>query len=115
MTAKVVIVINEQHTLMPDQVRSLNEKFGEGLWERLDVPADGWSAAQQIAAVANAGDATLVFASPLPLMIQRAMCRVHGETFVFHNDERAKKEIPQGEGKPPKIIFTVAPTGWRIL
>ena len=107
------VVINVQHQIMPDQIRALNEMFGDD-WSRLNVPADGWSAEQQIAELSEVGDATLVFASPIPLMLMLSERRVNGETRVFHNDKREKKEFPQKDG-PAKVVFTVAETGWKIL
>lgn len=105
-----LVVINEQHQLMLDQIRSLNETFGEGKWSRLDVPADGWNAEEQLAKLQEVGNTTLVFASPLPLMLRDASVRQDAKTLVFHNDKREKKELPNG-----KIIFTVAKDGWVIL
>ncbi|HEX8923307.1 MAG TPA: hypothetical protein VF828_01055 [Patescibacteria group bacterium] len=103
-------MINEQHTLIPDQVRALNDKFGEGKWERLDVPAEGWSAAEQYIVQAEHKFDVLVFASPVPLLLMIAARMKPENTFVFHNDRREKKELPNG-----KIISTVAAEGWAIF
>ena len=106
----VLVIINEQHSLLPDQETKLNEKFGEGSWEKLNVPANGWTCGEQEAKLGEIGkDDILVFASPLPLMLLRE-AQEGRETFVFHNDLREKKELPDG-----KVIFTVAKSGWEIL
>jgi len=106
----VLVVMNEQHSFFPDQEKALNNKFGVGSWERLNVPASGWTANQQREELQKAGNATLVFARPLPLMLRDASKRQGAETYVFHNDGREKKELPNG-----RIINTVAKTGWVIL
>lgn len=38
---KVLVLINEQHSLMPAQEEILKEKFGQ--WEFIKVPATGWT------------------------------------------------------------------------
>lgn len=38
---KVLVLINEQHSLMPAQEEILKEKFGQ--WEFVKVPATGWT------------------------------------------------------------------------
>ena len=43
---KAKVVLNEQHTLMEEQTKLLNEKFGEDGWEILPVPASGWTKEQ---------------------------------------------------------------------
>lgn len=105
------VIINEQHTLSADQINKLNSKFGEDKWARLNVPADGWNASQQeeVARDLAGQDARVVFASPIPLLLKLVL-KAGVETFVFHNDNREKKELPNG-----KIIFTVAQDGWEIL
>lgn len=109
-TKLVLVIINEQHNLLSDQETKLNEKFGEGSWEKLNVPANGWTSVEQEAKLKEIGKGNvLVFASPLPLMLLRAT-QEGRETFVFHNDLREKKELPDG-----RIIFTVAKSGWEIL
>jgi len=115
---KQLVVINEQHKLMPDQIRALNEKFGEGFWERLDAPADGWTAEQQISKLAMVGTFEgYVFASPIPFMLMEASKQAGQggrSVWVFHNDNRDKKEVDDGKGGR-KLISTVAATGWQIL
>jgi len=67
-----------------------------------------------------------VFASPIPYLVKRLSFRAGaqhvdfvegldlrlnaGQVFIFHNDKREKKELPN-----VKVIFTVAKTGWKLV
>jgi hypothetical protein len=103
------VVINEQHTLLPEQRELLDERFGCDGWKPLLVPAAGWSLAE-LEAIARAWplETAAVFASSIPVLIRdlarRAVC------YVFHNDRREKVELPNG-----KIISRVAKTGWELV
>jgi len=124
---KVYVIINEQHKLFAEQEELLNQKF-DG-WEFLKVPAEGWTIEQQRTIVKThfqRGE-TAVFASPVPHLLSTlswsagawanccgnhipdnfAYCR---EVWVFHNDVREKKELPNG-----KIIQVVAEKGWQLV
>jgi len=104
------VIINEQHTLLQDQVDLLNHVYGVGMWERLDVPASGWTKDEMEAVVAENGHNNLIFASPIPLLIGMVAAKNNGKQFaVLYNDRREKKELPNG-----KIIMTVAQTGWQL-
>lgn len=150
---KVFLVMNEQHSLLDDQVRALEDKFGESDIERVLAPASGWSKAEMDDMIdvlylqlvqaepkfphlkdnptANQyynftigrKPTAIVFLSPIPYMVkelsQRAMRAEIGEggemfaeydVFVFHNDNRAKKELDNG-----KIIYTIAKEGWVLV
>lgn len=119
---KVVLVINEQHSLLPEQERILKDRFGE--WEVLRVPANGWTLKEQEEKVSELKGNVVIFASPVPYMLKKLSfyegyghednC-VYSEgngtkVFVFHNDERQKKELPDG-----KVVYTVAKTGWQLV
>jgi hypothetical protein len=120
------VIINEQHSLMPNQIELLDQKFGQENWERFNVPATGWTLEEQKELShklcgKKSEVKTVVFASPLPVMImfcaekaQRTRqfnCKLPiREVIVFHNDLRDKVELPNG-----KIIFTVAKTGWQLV
>ncbi len=114
MEPKNLVIINEQHTLLPGQIASLDAHFGEGKWERLNAPASGWTADQQREILKGLGEAALVFASPVTLMLRDASQRPAADTLVFHNDKREKKEVPAPDGKT-KIIFVLAEDGWQLL
>lgn len=111
----VKVILNEQHTLLENQGTLLNDKFGDQ-WEIFPVPAEGWNR-EEIGEVAKrlAND-TAVFASPVPLLLgtlAHAQGRKHNEglqVFLFHNDMREKKELPNG-----KTISVVAKTGWELI
>ena len=107
---RILVVINEQHKLLPNQTRVLNETFGEGAYEMVLVPADGWTLDQIREQTEQAGNSTIVFVSPIPAMILFAAQRTHGVTHIMHNDKRVKKEIPDG-----RIISVVAEDGWVIV
>lgn len=61
----------------------------------------------------------IIFVSPIPLMIrgltEMGICpkgsgRRRYNIKLFHNDNRIKKELPNG-----KIIQTIAETGWELV
>jgi uncharacterized protein (DUF111 family) len=51
------------------------------------------------------GDQKVIFVSPIP-----ALMKLMRHWKVFHNDNREKKELPNG-----KIIMTVAKKGWVLV
>ena len=124
--AKAKVVINEQHSLLPEQEAILNSQFGEGNWELLKVPSQGWNLEEQREIEAKLlGECEVVFASPVPVLMglliantaydngygdASGLGRPRKDIFVFHNDNRDKKELPNG-----KIIFTVAKEGWQLV
>jgi len=118
---KAVVVINEQHSLFPEQEEILNKEFIS--WEFVKVPAEGWTLKEM---QLKAGEWNLkmftseyyavVFASPIPYLI-KVMTEISYSDFynqslvmVFHNDHRDKKELPNG-----KIIQIVSSTGWQLV
>lgn len=124
MEKKVVVVINEEHKLLAGQVSLLDDEFGEGNWARLNVPAKGWTYEEQLEMAGRLMGLAkgVVFASPLPALLK--LCAfsegLHSHTgqvppvWVFHNDNRAAKEVPDGKGGV-KVIHTVAPDGWQLV
>ena len=122
---KAIVIINEQHTMFPQQVELLNSTYDE--WETLLVPAAGWSKEEQ---EEKSGEIQnhwrdIVFASPVPyLMIMCAQregkaieAQYWGQhspetscVYLLHNDKREKKELPGG-----KIINAVAQDGWALV
>lgn len=131
---KAYVVINEQHSLMEEQERILKENFDE--LEFVKVPANGWTlyemqeiefslrvkvanaevrpGGKNIVYPANTGDNAIVFVSPIPHLLKLLTLNSAGEklykVLVFHNDNRIKKELPNG-----KIIQSVAETGWKLV
>lgn len=146
---KVFLIMNEQHSLLEDQERVLEEKFADAEIEKISVPAEGWTLQEMNEAIRDIYlelvEATpkfpdnpkmgefydftygrkptaVVFVSPIPYMIKRltqlsivadidgACTFMEYGTFIFHNDKREKKELPNG-----KIIYTVAQEGWQLV
>ena len=118
------VIMNEQHTLLPEQEVILDDKFPG--WELLKVPANGWTLEEMKAQVKNlCKKDAVVFVSPLPYMLKTmsenagfakggTVCpdRIYAtapKVFIFHNDNREKKEING------KIISVTAKTGWVLL
>ena len=123
----ITIIINEQHTLLSDQARVLNEKFGQGTWSTLTVPSAGWTLEEIRTLTDRFNTGTVVFVSPIPALLcsladkagyqagyDRGSDTIPSEpplvVLVFHNDNRVAKELPGG-----KIIHTVAPDGWILV
>jgi len=118
-----IVLINEQHSVMDQQRELLNSLYGLDQWSLLKIPSNGLNVDQQedlgeeLSKVIYHSEADIVFASPVPFLLTLlayADGRANRETGacvkVFHNDQRVKKELPNG-----KIIYTVAPTGWVIV
>lgn len=130
---KRFIVINEQHRLLPDQERALDEHWSNSDYktETVLVPAEGWTYEQQIETADQLAkeatqktfkntpwpDVVIIFVSPVPAMML-LLARLHGElnieTLTFHNDHRVAKEITDKNGNK-KLVHTVAPTGWILV
>lgn len=127
MKMKAKVILNEQHSLLPEQEGILDKKFENG-WEIVPVPASGWTLAEMDEIYEEYKvDHTIVFASPIPYLIQKFsyfMGYGYGEgwnpdfqegrkptsVYIFHNDRREKKELPNG-----KIVHTVAKEGWQLV
>ena len=125
---RVKVVLNEQHSLLEDQKRVLDDAFED--WELFPVPEEGWTYDEQLEVIGRWIDQLnelpredelwAVFASPIPaLMTLAARCQGQREdgrfmTLVFHNDQRVAKEISLPNGKK-KVVHTVAPEGWRLV
>ena len=122
--AVAIVVINEQHTLMEQQKQILDSKYES--WKFCKVPAAGWSLQEQKDKTGELAHnpADKVIASPIPfLLMSLADTRgvnsamqpgsaviFRGGLYLFHNDNREKKEFPNG-----KIISVVAQTGWQLV
>ncbi len=123
---KTLLVINEQHSLMPEQETLLKEKFGT--WESVLVPASGWTRDYMEGQARIWADRHLniVFASPIPTLLAlvsyyagygkggidagQGFIGLGMHVFILHNDKREKKELPNG-----KIINAVSSTGWQLV
>ena len=113
---KTTVIINEQHTLLPEQESILTEKFGT--WLTLLAPTTGWTMEERDI-ICDTLRGNVVFVSPIPGMILDLAGRAsfeacnHGSQtvrpWVFSNDTREKKELPGG-----KVISVTAQTGWYL-
>ena len=116
-----LVVLNVAHKLLPAQVEQLNLRFGDK-WELFPVPEDGWTATRQSDLACELVERQVVFASPVPLLLARlAASKVRLDPamafwglWIFHNDLRIAKEVPDGHGGV-KVIHTVAPDGWQLI
>ena len=122
---KVVVIMNEQHTLLEDQRRSIAGIANDGSFTMFPVPSKGWTYKEMLnirdefARECKRETLTIIFVSPVPGLLMM-LSRHEGVTMkngksplevkVLHNDNRVAKELPGG-----KIIHTVAPTGWRVI
>ena len=106
---KTKVILNEQHKLMDDQKRMLDERFGTENWEIASVPKNGWDLKEMRNVAEILKNETVCFASPIPALM-KLVAATDKEFFVLHNDRREKKELPNG-----KIIMTVAKEGWVIV
>jgi len=126
------IIINEQHTMLPDQIAVLTAAgYPPESCNMLLVPASGWDR-EKMGKIMNSLFGDIVFVSPIPLMIKELsasaalnwsskVCSCDypyapaGEyplidrVFVLCNDTRVKKELPNG-----KIISVTSQTGWYL-
>ena len=113
---KNILIINEQHTLFSEQEEILNKLGG---YETIKVPSAGWDLKKMNELVNHyiiQSQIKIIFASPIPYLIKE-ISYFSGkyddgevEVLVFHNDNRNKKELPNG-----KIISVVAETGWQLV
>jgi hypothetical protein len=125
---EAIIILNEQHKLLPEQEAILTQRFGK--FETLSVPANGWTKVEQEQAIMHITCQIVVFVSPIPYMIKKLSMDAAGFNarnddhggllpcpmntavklvFVMANDTREKKELPGG-----KVISVTAKTGWYL-
>ena len=114
---KALVIINEQHSLLEEQELILNHVFKESL-EIKKVPAKGltWAEQENIAEQIVKMDIThVVFVSPVPVLLRELSYNWGKDSknpiiYVFHNNKRQKKELPNG-----KIISVIAKEGWQLV
>lgn len=123
---EVMVIINENHSIIQEQHEILEREFHN--YKTLTVPACGWTLEEQKEMVSKLLGKTVVFISPVPFLLSKlafvsgyghednciaanAPLKGHGtQVLTFHNDKREKKELPNG-----KIISVVAQTGWQLV
>ena len=113
---KAIVIINEQHKLLPQQEILLRERFGS--YELLLVPARGWTREEvdRVYLELVRAPVRVVFVSPVPLLLAR-LSRAVGAggsgafgVFLFWNDRRVKQELDDG-----RIISRLDPEGWELV
>lgn len=122
---KTIVIINEQHSLLPQQEQLIRKKLGQEI-ELKKIPSEGINR-QQIEELAEQlnrlHDTNIVILSPIPLLLAR-LAHYSGECdtlalyggssgnsiYILHNDKREKKELPNG-----KVISVVAQEGWELI
>ena len=108
---KVHVVMNEDHSLLPEQREILKEKYGN--YDFRYVPKEGWLLEEinwLVEWYENSHVEEVVFVSPVPSLLMK-LSRLNGKTVrVFHNDNRNKKTLPNG-----KVVYTVAQEGWELV
>jgi len=131
MKRRLTVIMNENHTLLPEQERILKEMFPDLEPEFLFAPATGWTKEEMDKIVASFKEAAIgpdryhtqdvVFVSPIPYLL-RELTRAEVDAYpeysidtgiwvsVFHNDRREKKELPDG-----RVIQVVAQEGWQLV
>ena len=101
------VIINEQHSILPQQAELIKESFGD--YAIISIPAKGLSllAIKKLGKNLKHSKTPVLFISPIPALIKQ----LNGtKWFVLHNDKRDKKELPDG-----RIVFTPAKDGWKIV
>jgi len=117
---RVMVVLNKEHQLFPEQVKLLNNKFNPLEWDVLAVPPEGWNLgtiSDLAVSIRKNGCYHIVFASPVPAMMAKLANSRDEERpllWAFHNDQRISKEVPDGKGGV-RLIKTVSPTGWKLI
>ena len=114
-----IVLLNEQHKLLPEQKELLDSKFPK--YKVKSIPAEGWTREEMETITDELVGRTVVFVSPIPLLI-RELSVISGaemqqdfrnkeftKVFLFHNDKREKKEING------KIISVISKTGWELV
>lgn len=123
------VIMNEQHTLLPEQKKMLDtlsypvdglnpedcyETMYISGYEIAFVPAEGWNLKEQsdMALQLASFDTPVVFVSPVPILLAKLAAQTYRRcpVYVFHNDQREKKELPGG-----RVISVTAATGWQLV
>jgi len=123
-----IVVLNEQHSLLPQQEALLTDRFGE--WATWPLPAEGldkaavYKTAVDLVNSATRGRRSIVFASPVGALIVKTMQTAFAQAVwseegfdwadmvpvrVFFNDRR---EAVEQNGR---IIHRLHPDGWKLV
>ena len=106
---KVIIVKNEQHTLLEEQKVILESRFSE--YEYLNIPKEGISIKEQFEIIEYLlkKNIDIIFLSPIPLILGKLSKYSKNLVCVFTNSKRNKIE------KNGQISFNIEKNGWELL
>lgn len=121
---RTIIIINEQHSLLPQQSELIRKELGEEI-ELKKIPAEGINR-QEIEAITEdlnkLNNTNIVVLSPIPLLLGRlaytsgeidgrydCVCQ-RNRIYILHNDQREKKELPNGV-----VRSVISKEGWELI
>ncbi len=93
---KTIVVINERHTLIPEQVKLLDLQFGSGKWKTVEIEDQQWSLVyydQLIRYIAYMNPSNVVFISPNGYMVAKMThesCSLGYRIWVMHSNDRVE-------------------------
>ena len=101
---KAKVILNEQHTLLPEQESLLDTEFGEGQWEVYPLPNFGLNEQEQENLAVNLIYENVVIASPCPLLslclaVHKARNVTSCALYLFHADTRTAEETKNAGSK----------------
>lgn len=112
-----LVIINEQHTLLPEQKKLLEKRY---VFQEILLPKRGLDKAAMLNLATELilenkrwlkkhRVQEIIFVSPIPGLM--AMLCQRGKSFrVLHNSRREKVENPDG-----RLVMTLAKKGWEII
>jgi hypothetical protein len=114
-----ILFINEDHSLLPVQKIQMEKEFGR--WDTFKISKLGLSIedfTEITETFFDGGYQDVVILSPAPVLLAKAgytSAKKNFNIWVFHNDVRIAKEIPDGPNGGVKIIHVVSPNGWKLV
>ncbi len=122
---RTIIIINEQHSLLPQQSGLIRKELGEEI-ELKKIPAEGINRKEietMVKDLNKLNNVNIVILSPIPLLLGR-LAHHQGElqtlamyggssenhVYILHNDQREKKQLPNGV-----VRSVVAQEGWELI
>ena len=116
------LIMNEQHSLLPDQRRALCDRFGAendpNGWTRKNIPSGGMKIAEMRAWITACGcmrpHPTMIFLSPIAGLMILAARRGIKKLYALHNDKREAIETRLPDGSL-RLTHRTAPDGWEII
>jgi len=115
---KAKVILNEQHTLLPEQKSLLDAEFGEGQWEVYPLPKSGLNKREQRELALELAFKLVVIASPCPLMslclaAHKARNVTSCALYLFHADQRTAEEAKNADGE--EILKHRLQKNWKLV